>query len=72
MIGEYLHEALEHQIFNISSLSVVGFSTGAHVGSAIGQTIYQMSGNLTKLPRFHSINCLRDLDESQSCSSISE
>lgn len=72
MIGKYLYEAIEHQIFNISSLSVVGFSTGAHIASAIGQTIYQMSGNSTKLPRFHLIYCLRHLGESQSCTSISE
>lgn len=54
MIGKYLYEALENKILNISSISLVGFSAGAHMAGAIGQTIHQMSGNSTKLPRFRS------------------
>lgn len=51
-MGKYLHESFENKTLNISSVSVVGFSSGAHIGSAIGQTVFRMSGNTTKLPRF--------------------
>lgn len=75
MIGKYLYEAVEQKVFKISSLSVVGFSTGAQIGSAIGQTIFLMSGNSTKLPRFShliSMNSYRYINESQTCTSVLE
>lgn len=72
MIGMYLYEAFESKILNVSSVSIVGFSAGAHIGSAMGQTIFRMFGNATKLPRLYSSSTKTYLSIFQSETIISE
>lgn len=54
MVGKYFYEAFDSRILNISLVSVVGFSAGAHMASSIGQIVFQMYGNATRLPRLRS------------------